>query len=468
MVIIPFIYFTLLTIYWQKKHKAFDICVFMSGLYALTSFGAVCIVYGDITDAAGVLFDRWNMDLNLLPTLAYCALHTICLLPFSLIYKNDLKTITPAKTHIIEYVSAFLIFIAVLNFYFVAGSTMEILSGDLETIRSEHYSGLESPAQIKVRTMPFIIQFLYYFNAATILALPIFFYNVCCRHMPWWWNACLFFTSLSMPIAGLQAADRAEISLYGLMLLFCLVFFSKMMPKKTKRILALCSIPFASLTVVYITAVTIARFDDRGYQTTPVESAIQYTGQGYLNFCYFWEYHKSEYIEMEREFPLIHHFFFKKDSNADTRAARSGKQGFFISVFPTYLGDILLDVSEIGLVIWVTIFFFVSVLIFKRPHREELDVGELMMLFVLCEIPIFGIFYYRYFYFTYSFYVFVAVAAYVLSKNKIVFNFSTDKQKDEDLHHHSDLQRDAAQLDSAVPGQPAAELDTDNTDCHRQ
>ena len=44
MVLLPFIYFTLLTLYWWKKHKGIDVCVYMSGLYAVSTFCALLIV----------------------------------------------------------------------------------------------------------------------------------------------------------------------------------------------------------------------------------------------------------------------------------------------------------------------------------------------------------------------------------------------------------------------------------------
>ena len=149
MILIPFIYFCLLTFYWWKKHEGFDVCVYMSGLYALTSLLAIIIVANNLLDQGGILFDSYDIELNIIPTILYCTLLTLGMLPFSMIYKKDLKNIYANNPLIVDALSCFLILVAFLNLYLVADSTLEILSGDLSTVRSDHYEGIESPAQVK-------------------------------------------------------------------------------------------------------------------------------------------------------------------------------------------------------------------------------------------------------------------------------------------------------------------------------
>lgn len=426
MIVVPFTYFTLLTIYWWKKHQGFDICVYMSGLYAFTSLLSIILVAGNMLEGGGVLFDNYDIELSPIPTFLYCAVITLGLLPFSMLYKKDLQLITTPNPIVIYCVSWFLIGIAFINLYLVADSTLEILSGDLATVRYDHYKGLESPAQIKAQSLPFIISFLYYFNISTLLALPLFFYYICFEKRAWWFNLLLFFTSLSVPIAGIQAVDRTEIMFYAMMFLSCLFLFHKFLSHRTKRIMRIAAIPLLLSMVVYLVAVSQARFETRegGAET----SALQYAGQNYLNFCYFWEKANWDHIATEREFPLINHYVYNIDSNPKRRDDRSGQQGFFISVFASYAGDILLDLSPIGLILWSITFFFIAVYIFRRSHREEFSVGEYLAYFALSAIPIFGIFYYRYYTFTYTFMLVVVALIYFTDKYKF-----TITESDEDI-----------------------------------
>ena len=70
------------------------------------------------------------------------------------------------------------------------------------------------------------------------------------------------------------------------------------------------------------------------------------------------------------------------------------------------------------MILWVVAFFIISVIIFKWPHREELNIGELLAFFVLSIIPTFGIFYYRFMSFTYTFMVILVALVFLLEKYK--------------------------------------------------
>ena len=417
MILVPFIYFTFLTLYWWKKHKGVDVCVYMSGLYAFTSLCAVIIFFQGYLDDGGILFDEMDIELNIIPTLVFIIILTLSILPFSLIYAKEIHTIQDHSPFCLDMLCWLLIGISFLNLYLVADSTLDILGGDLEAVRAAHYEGILSPAQLKADKMPAIFKYLYYLNTSTLLALPLFFYYICTPNKKkWWFKLLVLFSSFSVPIYGIQAADRTEIMFYFLMLIYCFVFFQKMISKKFKRYALFFGTPIILLAIVYMVAVTQARFEDRGEGS--LASATEYAGQGYLNFCFFWEHQNTDEIATEREFPLINHMLFKIDSNPERRAERSGKQGFFISVFPTFAGDLLLDLGLAGASIWICFFFITGMLIIKSAHREDFFIGEVLLIFIMAAIPLFGVFYYRYFWFTYTLMIIIAVCIYFLSSKR--------------------------------------------------
>jgi oligosaccharide repeat unit polymerase len=399
----------------------------MAGLYAFTSLLGIIVVLGDLLDDGGILFDNYDIQFSPIATLLYCGLITWGILPFSMLYKKDLKIITTPNPTIVLALSIFLIIIAFINLYLVADSTVEILSGDLSTIRTDHYNGIESPAQVKAQSMPFVIKFLYYFNTSTLLAIPLFFYYLCFSKKPWWFKGLLLFTSLSMPIAGIQTADRTEMVFYAMMFLSCLILFHKFLSAKIKRIMRYLTIPIALAMIVYFGAVTEARFSKR--ESGTVGNLAQYAGQNYLNFCYFWEKANYDHITAERELPMTYHYVFKIDNDDYRRSIRSGQQGFFMSVFASYIGDIMLDLSPIGMIAWCTFFFLIMTIILKRPHREELSVGEYMVYFVFSAIPIFGIFYYRYMSFPYTFMLITVALVYFTDKYDFYFSLPQEKEQ---------------------------------------
>ncbi len=422
MVLVPFAYFTALTIYWWIKHRGMDICVYMSALYAFTSLCAVCIVFGDMLEAeGGIHFDDYNLELGITPTVLYCALLTAGMYPFSLIYNKEIKHVEQPSSLILESLCWLLFIIFLINFYLIADSTIEILSGDLSNVRSDHYEGIESPAELKAQSLPSIFGYILYFRQTTILGLPLFFYYNCFSNKAWWFKTMLLATSITLPLYGLQMADRTEFTFYGMMFIFCLIFFWKYLTRKFKHRLIAIGAPFIFAILIYLIAVSQARFAKGNDNEKAYKAALQYAGQNYLNFCYFWEYAKFEYISPERELPFTYHTLFKIDSSPERRETRSGQQGFFISVFATYIGDIMLDLSPIGAILWATFYLLLCLCIIRYAHREIYDVGDVCVIFVLAAIPIFGIFYYRYYSYI-SFYLFLSAATiYLFSKIHIIY-----------------------------------------------
>ena len=422
MFLIPAIYFTLLTAYWWIRHQRLDVCVYMSALYALTAWCAVPVVMGGMLDEAGILFDEYNLELGFVPTVLYCALLTLGMLPFSYIYGHDIKEVKQSSSIVLECCCWLLFAVFLLNFYLIVDSTVEILSGDLSSVRNDHYQGIQSPAEVKAESLPVYVRYLFYFNTTTILALPLFFYYSCFTNRPWWFKTLLLATSLSMSLSGLQQADRTEFMFYGLMFIYCLLFFWKFLSKGFKRGLVFVGSPLMILVLIYLVAVTQARFAQEDDNQKAVESTLQYAGQNYLYFCYFWEYARSEYISPEREFPMTWHTLFNIDSSPERREVRSGEHGFFISVFATYIGDVMLDLSPLGAIIWALCYFLLCISIIRYHHREVFDVGDVLAIFVLAVIPIFGIFYYRY-YSYFNFYLFaLTFIIFIFQKLKVVYD----------------------------------------------
>ena len=169
------------------------------------------------------------------------------------------------------------------------------------------------------------------------------------------------------------------------------------------------------------------------YNLTDMQEFInmaQYAGQNYLNFCYFWEKANYDHITAERELPMTYHYLFHIDNDDYRRSIRSGQQGFFMSVFASYIGDVMLDLSPIGMVLWCTLFFLIIAIVLKYPRREQLYLGEYMAFFALSAIPIFGVFYYRYMAFPYSFMLIIVVLLFFTDKYDFHYSSSQESEKE--------------------------------------
>lgn len=397
MVYIPFLWFLFFTFWLWNKHKRIDICVYMSALYAFTSFCAVLIVELNFLGAGGILFEKETLELNLLPTLLYCILLTISILPFSRIYMSSIETITLPSTRLFDYFVAFLFLLALINLYTIIDSTFDILKGDIQEIRSSHYAGEDTIASQKLKSLPSIVGYIYYFKYATIISLPMYFYSICFLNKSFWYNLLLLFISLTIPLSAVQTVDRTEFVFYAQMFIFSFFLFKKFIGKPQYKQLKLVFIPLAFMFIVYIAMVTIARFGEK--DSGAWGGALQYAGQGYLNFCYFYENANSNVHYTDRMFPLYNHVVNGIDSTPELRDEKSMYHGFFISVFATFIGDFLLDVGVIGTMVWVALFFILCIVFFPRSTDTVVSLGQIFFVFIMGVVPVFGIFYYRYYHY---------------------------------------------------------------------
>ena len=142
---------------------------------------------------------------------------------------------------------------------------------------------------------------------------------------------------------------------------------------------------------------------------------LEYAGQSYVNFCYFYDNHDNELYYVEREFPMTSYFIFKSQY-VDTKEERSAKEGFFVGVFASHIGSWFLDTGLIGSTLISVIFAILCCLVIKRYNRTEFDIADVIMIYTLGAIPTFGIFYYRYYSFQTAIVYVAAIALYVFSK----------------------------------------------------
>lgn len=397
MFLLPFVYFSLLAYFLYRKQGGVTVAVYMAALYALTGLCAIItILTGNLGEDGGILYENSNAEFGIIPTIFYCVVLTAVIWPFARFNTVRLKDVSLVNGRVLDVFGVFLILMSLLNLYLVADSTLDILNGNFAELRKSFYEGEETLAQLKAQSKPGL-SYIYLLNIITIFALPLAMYNICEGRREWWFNGLLLFASLSMPIAGIQSADRTEMAFFGIMAVFTLVMFWPRLTTKIKITLGIVAAPFVIAMGVYVSAVSNDRFENSYAGSTG--SVIQYVGQGYINFCYIWDHAKSDYIATEREFPLLNRVLTGTVSDGERRSQRSGEQGFFISVFPTFIGDILLDLSLPGMIIWVLAYIAICHHFIPNTEDEDIQVeaGDYLVVFLLGIIPAFGVFYYRFF-----------------------------------------------------------------------
>ncbi len=392
MIFVPFIWFFGLTLFLWKKQEGIDVSVFLAAEYALTSLCAIICVQNGWLEAGGILFTAKTMQLGIVPTMLYCGLHTMLILPFTRLSPHKGSAIIRIENErMFNYFAYFLMIVAFLNVYIVLDNVRGVLmGGDFLAARGETYAGNVSFG--KKQNLSWILEKLYFFNATTVLALPCFFYSICFLQRSRVFNLMLFCSSLSMPLYAIAYADRTEFIFFFQVCCVVFLIFRPFLKEKQWRLLRKILIPLVGVMLIYLTAVTMARWEYKGDGGTQ-GGVLQYAGQGYLNFCYFYEYADESYVHTERVFPLINRFVNKR-GYGDVLDQIIAEQGFFTAVFPSYLGVIMLDIGKIGMIIWSVCLLLLMLFTFPK-HTDTLSFGQILWYFAVCIIPLFGIFYYR-------------------------------------------------------------------------
>ena len=403
--------------------------MYISGLFVITSLCCVLMVTGGHLSAnGGVLFDGWEPTFGVVPTVLYCGLVTLTIFPFSYIRPEKLENISNVHKYIIYGFTLFVILQGLIMFYLVGDSISDILSGDFKALKDSYYTGDISPADAKMLTMPLPVQLMFLLSFMTLLALPLFFYYSCIEKRSLWLTTPLLVVSISPILRGVLMADRTEIIHYGLMFFFCLVFFQNFITRKVRNLFTIGSIPAIAVGLIYFIAVSSSRFEDDEEGTGG--TLIEYAGQSYANFCYFYDNHNPELFYIERELPVTSYFFFK-NQYVDTKGERSAREGFFIGVFASHVGSWLLDTGVVGAILISILFAVVCCIVINRYNRTEFDIGDVFMIFALGAVPTFGIFYYRYYTVATAFVYVAAIAFYILSKYVFVWGNNDVKEKEE-------------------------------------
>lgn len=395
MIYIPFLWFLGLTIYLWKKQKCVEVSVFLSALYAVSAFCAILCVNLHFLGSGGIQYTNEDLQLNAIPTITYCLLHTILILPFSKINPSRINDINISSNHLFDLFAYFLFAVALLNIYIVADNIIQVfIQKDFTSVRTAHYAGDETLAEAKAKTLPRLLGYFYYFNRTTILALPCFFYSLCFLNKQTWFNIALIISALSLPLYGISAVDRTEFIFFAQSCCLCFLLFRPFIQDTQWQFLKKILIPLGIIMLLYVSAVTIVRFGDKDQGAKG--GALQYAGQGYLNFCYFFDNCNSNHIHTERMLPLTNKIYQGEINYTDLRDKIGEEQGFPISIFASYLGDFLCDSGIIGMLLWALCFLLLLLLTIAKT-TDTMSFGQIFWYYLMATIPMFGIFYYPYF-----------------------------------------------------------------------
>ena len=79
------------------------------------------------------------------------------------------------------------------------------------------------------------------------------------------------------------------------------------------------------------------------------------------------------------------------------RDAIMAETGLNIGIFYTFLGDLMIDLTHIGLVVYILVYCAISIFFLQRQRPDTMPFYQLFIFLILVLIPLQGLFYYSYY-----------------------------------------------------------------------
>lgn len=413
MILVPFIYFILLMLAFWYKGKRFGVASYVALIYAISAFYSFLI---DLFGVYGEYGVTTKIPIHFLPTLTYCLLITISIVPFYYVEKVGVIDIPLSRPKFFTWLGYFFMFIFFLTIFLFLDDIRSILNGDLSEVRAMIY---DEDSVEKATGWRYVLElFPTIFSRFSPMVLLMFFYSVLKLNHSKLYNYLLFIASFTPVVAAILVAGRTQI-IYWIFIFGALyVFFRPFFDKSKKRTVLLPVFVAVGILGLYFIAVTASRWGD-----SSDSSMTAYMGQSFLNFSYFFEHYTCHEISFQRLFPFTYHFLLgQKFDLTEYRETIYAYSGEHIGIFYTFLGDWMVDLGRGGMILLVCIYAFLVIFILKRKHKYVMPFYQLMLWVLLLQVPLFGVFYYSFWRIDMSYYILGTLLLYPIFKYTIKKN----------------------------------------------
>lgn len=401
MIAVPFIYFSLLCLYFVWKHKRFEAAAWLSFLYAISALASIPVYTMGMLDL--VYNIKMDEGIGVVPTFIYCALLTLSILPFSVVRSEKIKEIDECKPWLFQCVSWLFIATFFITVLVYLKDLKDVLTGDaLKAVRDMVYAGDNETQMTGLQYYMALPETL--FSALAMLAIPFFFYSLCFTKNPWWFNALLLLSSSTSIVKAVLIAGRTQIVYWVFIFVACYLFFAHLIKPRHKHVIRVVFGGLGGLVLLFFAAVTAARYHDLA--ELAYQMLLLYIGEPFVMFCYFWDNFNGADLSFQRLLPFTHKFLMGVDIDLEIYRDRIYSQtGFFIGVFFTFLGDLLIDIGRLGMAIYVFLYHGVTRFFLRREREDVMPFYQILLWFLFILVPLEGLFYYSFHTLRMSYYV---------------------------------------------------------------
>ena len=374
--------FFLITTLLPVTKKKWEVFTYINGVYLFSLIISVHLILSGKYN---------NEEISLVPSLVYCICILILLLPFyrkvpelSLSLK-DVRLKKKFKT--IGYCISILFLTSMVLMLPAALASLAIGASDIRNGLGENL----------ISKLPWISRVfaysLYYLSGLSYMLILFFFISYTQLKRERLLNTLLLLSSLAAPYMGILLGGRTNLIYWLLFFFFGIVLFYPLIGRKriVKMSLPVCGL--LAVMYVYFMYTTESRFENSNITAT--ESLYTYAGGSFVNFCKYFDGINTFDFTLKRIFPITTSLV--EGQNFDIVSYREhveAQTGLDIGTFYTLLGDLYVDVGFIGMVIYCILYNIITSTFLNSSRKLTID--RIIVLGVLVQIPLHGLFYYSY------------------------------------------------------------------------
>ena len=387
MIYVPFVFFLLLAIIIIKQ-RGLDASAYISLLYAISAFFSI-LYYNDGATAL------YKDACTFFPTVIYCGLISLAILPVYKFNTANLQRITMPNTVAIKGLTYlyFTIFV-VLLFAYLDDLIFIFTFDDFAELRDDISDGETFITQYG-GLLGFILLIFNILATISFVMIPVFFMMVLSKQK-WWLQIMAILGSLPIVIIGMLGIDRSKSFYWVIILGLSLVIFWRHLGQKTKKIVTVLVSLLLLGVLSYFGSVTSDRFEDTD---SGVEGGVvSYAGQTYVNFCYFFEnFNNGETFSTRYMFPAIHFWILQDYEGAVALQQDLDKHtGIITGVFYSFLGSFIVDNNQIGPFVYMVFYLVLFFICLRCKRNSEISLLNFFYFYCLSIVPTCGFILYIY------------------------------------------------------------------------
>lgn len=384
MIYFPFFYFCFLLIFIWVSKKRFELSGLITGAYVVTSFFAIIIDAKQLYGAAGCV--KATIDVE--PTLLYCFLITLTIIPFFKLKPISVQNTNPIKNlKLFNNLIYFYFGVLVLFVLFFSGEVISrIQSPDIGELRNAIAAEGDDLGFSRYSGVLRIIARLTFIFGSTAMYLHVFyFYSIAFLKRSSKFNNLILLSSTTPILISMLSWDRSKFVYWIMSFIAVAIFFWPLLDVKRKKNIRIVFVFLVSLVVSYLAVITIARYGERDVGAT--NSLIVYAGQSFNNFCLFYDKLNITGISLQKAAPILNSIFGASEevSRADLYSSTIDT-----NVFASFSGIMIREIQVAGAILYSFIYFLLAMIIFQSTKKYSIT--KIFWVVIFLYVPYLGVF----------------------------------------------------------------------------